>query len=116
MYLTYHIDRCVTAVVVQFQDPKQQPSREALLKLLRELAQDSRHMRMDNPHVKHRMDLRHVTMRQVLDVVRNGEVVSGPTLDKYGDWRLKLKRLTAGRRVQVVVAITPKHFSVVTVI
>ena len=55
-------------------------------------------------------------MREILETVRNGEGVSGPTLDAYGDLRIKLRRYVAGRRVQVVVAVREKDFSVVTVI
>lgn len=116
MQTTYHIDRSVSAVVLLFPEPDWKPSREELLALLRELANDTINMRIDAPHVQDRMEKRHISMRQVLDVVRNGEVIDGPKLDQYGDWRLKLKRLSAGRRVQVVVAITKVNFSLVTVI
>jgi hypothetical protein len=59
---------------------------------------------------------RGVTMRQVFDVLRAGDGVNGPTLDQYGDWRIKLARYTAGRRVQVVVAIKKDYLEVITVI
>ena len=55
-------------------------------------------------------------MRQGLEVLRKGKGVSGPTLDEYGDYRIKLKRKVAGRRVQVVVAVKETHFDMVTVI
>ena len=55
-------------------------------------------------------------MRQALEVLRKGRPVSGPALDEYGDWRIKLTRKVAGRRVQVVVAVKEKHLVVVTVI
>ena len=44
-------------------------------------------------------------MRDGLETIRGGTAVSEPVLDKFGDWRLKLRRLVAGRRVHVVVAI-----------
>jgi hypothetical protein len=55
-------------------------------------------------------------MRQVLDVLRLGEAVSEPKLDDYGDWRIKLRRFVAGRRVQVVVAVQATRLVVVTAI
>jgi hypothetical protein len=48
--------------------------------------------------------------------LRKGEGISGPTKDQYGDWRIKVRRYVAGRRVQVVVAVKEKEFTVVTVI
>ena len=55
-------------------------------------------------------------MRQVLEVLREGIGVDGPTLDEYGDFRIKLRRKVAGRRIQVVVAVKETHFVAVTVI
>lgn len=59
---------------------------------------------------------RGITMRQILEVARKGEAVSGPTLDEWGDWRIKLRRKVAGRRVQIVTAVKADLFIVVTVI
>lgn len=55
-------------------------------------------------------------MRQVLDVLRNGEAIHGPTKDVWGDWRIKMRRMSAGRRVQVVVAVRPTELVAITVI
>ena len=55
-------------------------------------------------------------MRQVLEVLRKGNGLDGPTPDEHGDYRIKLKRKVAGRRVQVVVAVKETHFVAVTVI
>ena len=59
---------------------------------------------------------RNVSIRQIFDVLRNGKGIDGSTLDKYGDWRIKLKRFSAGRSVQVVVVIKTDYLEVVTVI
>lgn len=67
-------------------------------------------------HVKERMSLRGKTMRDILETLQKGEGVKGPTIDEYGDFRIKLRRCVSGRRVQVVVAVREKDFSVVTVI
>jgi uncharacterized protein DUF4258 len=65
---------------------------------------------------RERMAQRGKTMRDILETMRNGEGVSGPALDKYGDWRIRMRRLVFGRRVQVVVAVRENEFSVVAVI
>jgi hypothetical protein len=52
----------------------------------------------------------------MLDVLRQGKGIDGPTQDKFGDWRIKLTRFTAGRIVQVVVVVKKDHLEVVTVI
>jgi Domain of unknown function (DUF4258) len=89
---------------------------EELVKKTRQLAQKSENVFWDNPHVRQRMAERKVTMRQIFDVIRNGKACDGPTLDKYGDWRIKLKRFSAGRIVQVVVVVKDHHLEIVTVI
>ena len=55
-------------------------------------------------------------MRQVLETIRKGCPVGTPKLDVWGDWRIKLRRKAAGRKVQIVVAVKADHFVVVTVI
>ena len=59
---------------------------------------------------------RKITIRQIFDVLRSGKSKDGPTQDKYGDWRIKLKRFSAGRTVQVVVVVKDDYLEVVTVI
>jgi hypothetical protein len=73
-------------------------------------------IRFDCPHFRQRLAERGLNMRQVLETVRKGRATEAPTLDQWGDWRIKLKRLVAGRRVQVIVAVKEDHFVVVTVI
>jgi hypothetical protein len=95
--------------------PKRAPSRAELVKRVHELAGQGR-IGWEHPHVKERMAQRGVTMRQVLEVARSGEGISGPTLDQWGDWRVKLKKYVAGRRVQIVAAVKDEMVVVVTVI
>lgn len=102
--------------VVPFKLPKTAPTREELLVRVRNLAANSANIRWEHPHIRQRMDERNISMRQALEVLRKGKAISGPTQDDYGDWRLKLLRKVAGRRVQVVVAVLEKHLTVVTVI
>ena len=83
--------------------------------LVQRLAKDSK-VQFGHPHFQQRLQERKVSMRQVLDTLRNGCVVDGPKLDQWGDWRVKMQRRVAGRRVQVVVAVKDDLLDVVTVI
>jgi hypothetical protein len=96
--------------------PVANPTATSLGVHARNLAVNSANIMFDHPHFQQRMVERGLNMRQVMEVLRKGCVVSGPTQDLYGDWRIKLKRLVAGRRVQVVVAVKEDHLVVVTAI
>ncbi|HSX12312.1 MAG TPA: DUF4258 domain-containing protein, partial [Rhabdochlamydiaceae bacterium] len=75
--------------------PKLQSSLEELVKKTHQLSKKSENVYWDNPHVKQRMKERKVTSMQLFDVLRQGKGIDGPTLDKYGDLRIKLKRFSA---------------------
>ena len=96
--------------------PSPEPNRDELVQRIRTLAADSINLKYDHLHIRERLDARGITMRQILEVLRHGSVLTGPSLDEFGDWRLKLKRRVAGRRVQVVVAVKEDHLVVVTAI
>ncbi|MBO0735184.1 MAG: DUF4258 domain-containing protein [Alphaproteobacteria bacterium] len=81
---------------------------------MHELAIDTAKMGISHPHLQLRMAQRGKTIRDIVEIVRNGEGVSGPTRDKYGDWRIKMRGEVDGRRVHVVVAVREQDFSVVT--
>ena len=87
-----------------------------LVEKAHQLAKKSEHVFLDNPHVQLRMRERKVTIRQIFDVLTHGKGVDGPTMDKYGDWRIKLKRFSAGRSVQVVAVVKDNYLEIVTVI
>ena len=70
----------------------------------------------DHPHFHLRLGQRGLNMRHVLETLREGEPTGKPTLDPYGDWRIKLKRIVAGRTVQIVVAVKTDQIVVVTAI
>src|ERR1700733_14857042 len=96
--------------VGSFPRPENPPeSLENLVEKVHELAKNSDNIYLDNPHVQLRMKERKVTIRQILDVLRHGKGVDGPNLDRYGDWRIKLKRFSAGRSVQVVIVVKSSH-------
>ena len=92
------------------------PTASEMESRVHELAARTTNLRFDHPHFQLRMTQRGITMRQVLDVLRFGNVIDGPTKDQWGDWRVKLQRKVAGRRVQVVVAIQERHLDLVTTI
>ena len=104
---------CMSAQIIRFRPG---PTAKFLEQKVRELAADSGNIRFGPFHVKQRMGERNLNMRQVLECIRNGSRVGSPIKDEYGDWRLKLRRLVAGRRVQVVVAIKEDHLTVGTAI
>lgn len=81
-----------------------------------ELAKDSAKIALGHPHFQQRLAERGITMRQVLQTLREGSVIDGPKKDEWGDWRVKLQRRVAGRRVQVVVAVKDDRLDVVTAI
>jgi hypothetical protein len=67
-------------------------------------------------HARERARKRKASSRQIFDVLRNGKGIDGPNLDKYGNWRIKMKYYTCGRAVQVVVVLKENSLIVVTVI
>lgn len=73
-------------------------------------------VRFDQPHFRDRLRERDITMRQVLATIEKGDLIDGPKLDQHGDWRIKLKRYVAGRKVQIVLAVSHAKSTVITVI
>lgn len=103
--------------LIAFPEPRVPPGTlEELVKKAQELAKRSENVYWDSPHVQLRIRERKVTSRQIFDVLREGKGIDGPTLDKYGDWRIKMKRFSAGRVVQVVIVVKEDHLEIVTVI
>ncbi|MYA87932.1 MAG: DUF4258 domain-containing protein [Boseongicola sp. SB0662_bin_57] len=77
-------------------------------------AADSANIRMDLPHFQERMIERDIDMRSVLEVLRKGRPFGLPELDEYNDWRIRMRRKVAGRRVAVVVAVHDDHIDCIT--
>jgi hypothetical protein len=88
---------------------------EAVAKI-HEIAKESENVFFLCSQAKDRAKQRKASSKQIFDVLRHGEGVDGPNLDKHGDWRVKLKYYTCGRPVQVVVVFNEKSLVVVTVI
>lgn len=91
------------------------PTAGQMLSRIREMVEQGK-MQWDEPHFRQRLVERQLSMRQILETAKKGTPVGSPRLDEWGDWRLKLKRKVAGRRVQVVVAMKSDHFVFVTAI
>jgi hypothetical protein len=105
----------MTASIVPLRHPKAPPPLAELVNRVHELAKDSANFGFAYPHVQVRMAQRGIVMRQILETLQKGEGLSHQT-DQYGDWRVKLRRIVCGRKIQVVVAIKENSFMVVTVI
>lgn len=106
----------MSALIVTLPTPSATPTAEQLVARVRAMSLESERMRFRNPHVQIRLRERKLNMRQVLETVRKGNHADVPMLDHWGDWRIKLRRKVAGRKVQVVVAVKTDHFEIVTVI
>ncbi len=74
------------------------------LRIVKEVAADSSRVRF-TPHAKERMALRKITNRQVLQCLRLGFIVEGPSRDIHGKWVLKMETISAGDTVSVVAAL-----------
>jgi hypothetical protein len=105
--------------VVPIRPPSEQlPRLDELVLQTRTLAasgQDTTRIHFDHPHFRQRLVQRKVSMRQVLETLREGSAEGTPTRDRYGDWRIKLRHTASGRPVQVVVAVKQDHLVLVTV-
>jgi hypothetical protein len=106
----------MSALVVKLPGHLATPTADQLVARVRAMSLESERMRFNHPHFQHRLRHRKLNMRQVLEAIRKGCPIGAPTLDEWGDWRIKLRRKAAGRKVQVVVAVKTDHFVIVTVI
>ena len=77
-----------------------------LVQRVHALSADSANVRMGIPHFQESLVDHRIDMRSVLEVLRNGRVIGLPELDQFGDWRIRMTRKVAGRRVVVVVAVS----------
>lgn len=91
-----------------------QPTAESLACRVRELAARSENIDFAQPHFREQLAKRGITLRQVLTVLRTGEPKGKPMLDQYGDWRVKMIALAAGRVVRVPVAIHGDRITPIT--
>lgn len=91
-------------------------SLKEMVGMVQNIARDSSRVFIRNKHVKENTVKRNVTSKQIFDVLQYGKGIDGPTLDLKGDWRIKMRKYSAGRTVQVVVAVRENQLEVITVI
>lgn len=98
--------------VVPLRPPERPPRLDELVNQIRVMAEqgaDTTRVHFGHTHFRDQLAARKVNMRQVLETLRDGSPVGRiPTLDRYGNWRVKLGRVASGRRVQVV-AVKQDH-------
>lgn len=91
------------------------PTIAQLVRLVHELsAADSLNVRMDEPHFQENMIERDIDMRSILEALRHGRGIGVPSLDEYGDWRIRMVRRVAGRSVAVTLAVCADHVVCIT--
>ena len=91
------------------------PTTRQLVRHVHELSSvDTHNVRMDEPHFQQSMSKRDIDMRSVLEVLRHGRGVGNPSLDEYGDWRIRMVRKVAGRSVEVTLAVCADHVVCIT--
>lgn len=103
--------------VVLLRPPERPPRLDELSNQIRVMAArgaDTTRVHFGHTHFRDQLAARKVNMRQVPETLREGS--RNPTLDRYGDWRVKLGHVASGRRVQVVVAVKQDHIVLMTVI
>lgn len=76
-----------------------------ILQLIRDLSQDSGRI-LIAPAAQMQFDRRMVSMRQVVNCLRNGRINQGPYLDDYGLTCCEMEWMTGGALVRVVVSIS----------
>ncbi|HKT30695.1 DUF4258 domain-containing protein [Dyella sp.] len=79
-------------------------SRDEAKALVREVLEDSARL-IWTGHVQERMDERHVTDMQVLQVLRRGQVTQDPVFGDDRNWEIRMEADTAGDRVRVGAAV-----------
>ncbi|MCW5748866.1 MAG: DUF4258 domain-containing protein [Alphaproteobacteria bacterium] len=56
-------------------------------------------------HARRRMAERGITLPQILEALRKGIVVEGPTLNAHRNWQATIRRFAAGEEIEVVAAL-----------
>jgi hypothetical protein len=74
------------------------------LRIIRELAQDSRRIVLLN-HAKKRMLERHVNLKQVELCVQKGMITEGPSMNTRANWQVNMSRYAADEEVTCTVII-----------
>lgn len=81
-----------------------QPRPESILRIIREIAQDSDRIRL-GPAMPAVFSHGYVSFRQILNCLKKGVISEGPYMDEFGLTVCEIEAITAGRKVRVVVSI-----------
>jgi hypothetical protein len=110
----------MSATVLPFQKPHPQkrkiraPSAPELVRKVRRMQKFGR-MLMRHPQIKQWLLQKSVTSMQMLSTIKLGQPTGEPVLDENGDCRITLKRVAAGRKTQITLAVKADHFVIVNV-
>jgi len=79
-------------------------TRNTAVKEIQRLAQEETERVHVLDHAHMRMIEREITLRQVLKVLRHGDLVTGPEWSTEGEegWKCNFRRITAGESIEVV--------------
>ena len=66
-------------------------------------------------HAEERQDERRISSREIFEVLRKGKISEEPYQDSYGDWRIRMHHVVAGRRIDIAVAVKKDKLAVITV-
>jgi hypothetical protein len=99
--------------------PKPQPQeRKIRTPSAAELTRKVRRMQKFNCMLMHprlKSILTTISIVQVVAIIKQGEPLGTPIMNTHGDWQITLKRLVAGRRTYVTVALKADYFVVINV-
>ena len=83
-------------------------SRAAAERRIREIAAETAALEFPWTTAK-QMAAADITIRQVIDTLRHGDVIHDPAADADGAWRCTLRRRAAGRVVTLTAALTDRR-------
>jgi|SRR5690606_11602447 len=85
-------------------------TKEHAVSEIQRIAQDDTGKIFILDHAHMRMIERGITTRQILKVLRHGEVIDGPTwvADKERGWKCEFKRISAGECLHVIAKLTER--------
>lgn len=110
----------MSADILPFQKPPPRkrkirvPSGSELVRKIHRMLRFNR-MLMPHPETKNLLLAKGITPMQMMSTIKQGKPIGEPVLNEDGDWQLTLKRLAAGRKTQVTMAVKADNFIIVNV-
>jgi hypothetical protein len=90
------------------------PSSPEVARKVRRMLKFNR-MMMPHPKMKEWISTKSITLMQVITTLKQGEPTGEPIFNANGDWELTLRRVAAGRRTHVTIALKADHFVIVNI-